>query len=95
MVCPEKLLAIKCIVSITDYQFNDTVQGSFKLLADLVVRKIMHYNSTHGFDFGVGFSSFQFQLHPDLYCYFKELLSYQGCAVAEPGGPWHPTFALG
>ena len=19
----------------------------------------------------------------------------QGCALAEPGGPWHPTFALG
>ena len=89
------ILAIKCIVSITHYQVNDTVQVSYKLLADLVVRKIMHYNSTHGFDFRVGFSSFQFQLHPDLYCYFKVLLSYQGCALAELSGPWHPTFALG
>ena len=39
MVCPEKLLAIKCIVSVTDYQVDVTVQGSYKLLADLVVRK--------------------------------------------------------
>ena len=23
------------------------------------------------------------------------MISYQGCALAEPCGPWHPTVALG
>ena len=23
------------------------------------------------------------------------MISYQGCALEEPGGPWHPTVALG
>ena len=28
-------------------------------------------------------------------CYFLFFKYWQGCALAEPGGPWHSTFALG
>ena len=27
--------------------------------------------------------------------YNKTIIRFQGCALAEPGGPWHPTFVLG
>ena len=59
MVCPEKLLAIKCIVSITDYQVNVTVQVS-KLLADLVVGKCTTTQLM------ALISEKEFHLHPDL-----------------------------
>ena len=76
MVCPEKLLAIKCMVSIRDCQVNDTVQVS-KLLADLVVGKCTTTQLMALISELEIFSSFQFHLHPDLYCYVKVLLSYE------------------